>query len=228
MFFSRHSLARRALARAALPLVCLSSGACGAVPPAIAPAPSAGPVVSAPAALGSTKIGTFRSERFELDLPLPDGRTWRIDDHSGPWLSATHTATSSALIGRTWTEEGRVTHARCEQRARLWKQLPEPLADHLIEQRTIDAPAGFDTTVQVAVVPGSGPAAPVSAHVLAFGGHAHRCFAYVYTTTASGALAEQVVAERLATMVQRSLSAVSITNELVPRIPRTPGSDRHR
>jgi len=56
--------------------------------------------------------------------------------------------------------------------------------------------------------------------VVAFGGHAHRCFAWAYTTMTRGAGAEQVLAERLATMAERALGKVVFESELVPRIPR--------
>jgi hypothetical protein len=178
-----------------------------------------------PQPLSAAAWGTFKSERFELQLPLPDGRGWRIDDHTGPWLSATHAATESALVVRSWTEDGRVTRERCEERARLWRTFPDPARAEEVKARSIDAPAGFDTFVSIGVLAGK-PDQPIAGFALAFGGHAHRCFAWAYTTFARGPGAGLLLGERLATMVERSLGKVVIESELVPRIPREPAGSR--
>ncbi len=186
------------------------------VPPPTLTAPLPSPT---PPPLSAAAWGTFHSERFELLLPLPDGRAWRIDDHGGPWLTATHAASESTLVARSWTEDGRVSRQRCEERARLWRTLPDPTHAEEVNARTLDAPAGFDTFVSVGLLPGK-PDAPVSGFAVAFGGHGHRCFAWAYTTTARGAGAGPVLGERLATMVERSLGKVIIESELTPRIQR--------
>jgi hypothetical protein len=165
--------------------------------------------------------GTYHSERFELSLPLPDGRAWRIDDHGGPWLSATHAASDSLLVARTWTEDGRATRQRCEERARLWRALPDPARAEEVKARSIDAPAGFDTFVSVGVVAGK-PDDPVSGFAVAFGGHGHRCIAWAYTTTARGPGAGVLLGEQLAAMVERSLGRVVLDSELTPRIDQGP------
>src|SRR5262249_54179224 len=183
------------------------------------PPPRAPPIPPVPPPLGESTWGTFRSERFELTLPLPDGRAWRIDDHTGPWLSATHRASESALVVRSWTEDGRVTRERCEERARLWRAFPDPARAGEVKTRPIDAPAGFDTLVSVGVLTGK-PEDPVSGFALAFGGHGHRCFAWAYTTAARGPGAALLLGERLATMVERSLGRVEIENEVAPHIPK--------
>jgi hypothetical protein len=217
-----------------LPLLAIALGceATVVVPPP-APPPPAPPVGPPVATFAGGAWGTFRSERFELKLALPEGHTWRIDDHGGPWLSATHPPSSSALLVRTWTEEGRVHRRRCEERARLWKKLPEREGAEMIQQRSIDAPAGFDTFVEVGVVPekppkgGAPPPSPaIAAFAMAFGGRGHRCFAYVYTTRAAGPGAESIVGERLATMVERSLGGAVLESELTPKIPHAPEPPR--
>lgn len=206
-----------------LPFACLALLGCGS-PPEKPAAPLPPPLLSAqppvpPASLAGAAWGTFHSERFELQLPLPDGRAWHIDDHGGPWLTATHAASQSMLVARTWTEDGRVSRQRCEERARLWRTFPDPSRAEEVNARSIEAPAGFDTFVSVGVLPGKQDGV-VSGFAVAFGGHAHRCFAWVYTTAASGAGAGPVLGERLATMVERSLGRVVIESELTPRIPR--------
>lgn len=212
--------------RSLLLLPCLALLACGPSPekPAERPLPPATSATPAPPPpLSAAAWGTFRSERFELELPLPaggpDGRAWRIDNHGSPWLSATHAASESTLLARSWTEDGRVSHQRCEERARLWRTLPDPARAETVNARFIDAPAGFDTFVSVGLVTGKQDA-PVSGFAVAFGGHGHRCFAWIYTTTASGPGAGPILGERLATMVERSLGKAVIASELVPKIPR--------
>jgi len=205
------------LLAAVLPLA-----ACGsppAAPPPPVPSGAAPAPAPAPAPLGGLAWGTFHSERFELLLPLPDGRAWRIDDHGGPWLSATHPGSESALVVRSWTEDGRVNRQRCEERARLWRTFPDPARAEEVKARSVDAPAGFDTFVSIGVLTGK-PDAPIAGFALAFGGHGHRCFAWAYTTLARGPGAAELLGERLATMVERSLGKVVIESELVPHIPR--------
>ncbi len=191
-------------------------------PPVVAPpvpAPPQPTTVPEPPSLSAAAWGTFRSERFELQLPLPDGRAWRIDDHREPWLSATHAASESALVARSWTEDGRVNRQRCEERARQWRTLPDPTRGDPVKASSIDAPAGFDTFVSVGIVPGK-PGEPVAGYAVAFGGRGHRCFAWAFTTIARGAGAAAVLGERLSAMVERSLGRVVIESELVPHIPR--------
>src|SRR5207302_616791 len=51
---------------------------------------SASPESGAPRFPDEPKLLHFHSKRFALSLPLPDGRAWRIDDHSHVELVATH------------------------------------------------------------------------------------------------------------------------------------------
>jgi hypothetical protein len=206
------------------PLLAAALVACAACEPARPPEP---PPVPPPASISAPPVfagpgGSFRSERFGLRLPLPEGSAWRIDDHGGPWLTATHAATGSTLLVRSWTEDGRASAARCEERARLWKPLPERLGAEIVQDRAIDAPAGYDTHLVVGLVAGSQPGAKISAFALAFGAHTHRCFAFAYVTEAQGPGAERALGERLAAMVEGSLAKAKLETELIPKIPREP------
>ncbi len=194
-----------------------------ALPSATTPLPPALP------AFASGKWGDFVSPRFGLQLTLPDGRAWAIDDHSGSWLVARHAATGSELALRTWREDGVSHRMRCEEQARLWRKLPDKEGADLVEQRSVNVPPDFDTRVEVGVVtplPGARGAkatdAGIRGFVLAFGGKGHRCFAYVLTTRAEGPGAEQAVGERLAAMVQGSLEKIRLRNDLDPALPREP------
>lgn len=224
---------------------CGASDATPSPPPAASAIAPPAPRPQPPLALGPW--GTFRSERFGLTIPLPDGRAWRIDDRTGTWLSATHDATSSTLAVRAWRGSGIASRRRCEEEARVRRKIPDLTGADIVEQRAVNAPAGFDTYVEVAILAprpdpparklaalaaadaGAPPApaeAPIDAFILAFGGRAHRCFGYIYTTQASGPDAERALGERLATMVERSLGAVVLESDLDPHIPRAPHPER--
>jgi hypothetical protein len=91
----------------------------------------------------------------------------------------------------------------------------------IIAQQTVDVPSGFDTLVEVGI-DAAAAGENLSGFVTAFGGRGHRCFAYVFKTTAGGPGREQVVGERLGVMVERSLLLTKLHSELVPEIPRDP------
>jgi hypothetical protein len=173
--------------------------------------PPARPVAADPLAAGA-RFGSYRSARFNLVLPLPDAREWRIDDRGERWLSATHAASSSTLLLRTWREDEVVRRASCEERARLWRKLPERSGSRLLEARPLAMPSEHDTIAEVRLRP-STKTEPAEGFVLAFGGWARRCFAFVFVTRAPS---ESAVAERLATMMDGSLTRIQFESELSP------------
>lgn len=200
---------------AALGLIC-TLAACGpAEPPAAPPRPPPQPP-PAPIEYASSKWGDFLSQRFNLRIPLPDGRVWRIDDHHGEWLSATHAPTNAELIVRVWTESDRMNRQRCEEKAREKKKLPDREGAEIVEKRPIAVPPDWDTVVEIGLVPPPKPSDPLVAFAMAFGGRARKCFAYVFTTSASGNKAEEIAGERLAAMTLKSLAAIQIRTELDP------------
>jgi hypothetical protein len=169
--------------------------------------------------------GEYRSARFDLRLPLPDGPSWKVEDQRSPWLEATHEGATTKLLVRAWPEAERANRATCEARARLWRDLPAREQADIVDKRRINVPPGFDTIVEVGVTSesarGSGDLT-IEGFAMAFGGWAHRCFAYVLTTRASGKDAERLVAVRLATMVELSLQNVTVERETDPAVPREP------
>lgn len=78
-------------------LIALSLVACGGAP--VEPATPRANVRAKPAAVvfGDAPPGEFSSKRFDLRLSLPDGRAWRIDDHSEPYLVASHPLAATEL-----------------------------------------------------------------------------------------------------------------------------------
>jgi len=208
-------IARRASLLAALALVASSCSAPAKPPPPLpqppAPRPAQRPADADRLAAG-TDFGAYRSARFNLVLPLPDVTGWRIDDRKEHWLAATHAATASTLLLRTWHADEVVRRSACEEQARLWRKLPERAGSRLLEARPLPLPAEHDTIVEVRLRPGT-KAVPAEGFVLAFGGWARRCFAFVFVTRASN---EDAVAERLATIVDGSLARIRFESELEP------------
>jgi hypothetical protein len=196
---------------------------CGAPPEPAPNRPPSPPVSVAPklSDLGDGQIDQYRSARFDLLLPLPDRAGWRIEDRKEPWLVAVHAASSTSLLVRVFRYEGRADRAACEQRARLFRDLPPREGSTFIERRRIDVPTGFDTLVELGVAD-TPPGASVEGFALAFGGWARRCFAFVATTRAAGAEAQRVVAARLAAVVEISLRGLKLENELEPTGVREP------
>src|SRR4051794_10252706 len=58
--------------------------------------------------------GRYHSRRFLLSVPLPDGKSWRIDDHSHPFLLAVHEPTSSQVAILTTQEDDLMNRQKCE------------------------------------------------------------------------------------------------------------------
>ncbi|WP_437686734.1 hypothetical protein [Sorangium sp. So ce176] len=196
--------------------------ACAAAPAAPPPPPPrAAPPPPPPSTLGDGELGEHRSERFDLRLPLPDARGFRVEDGEGPWLVATHAASSTSLLVRTWREDGRASRAACEARARLWRDLPRPDRSLTAVERRIDVPEGFDTVVEIGVADAP-PGAPIEGFAVAFGGYGRRCFAFIAETRAAGPSAERIVAERLAAVVEISLGGLRLVREVAPVMPREP------
>ncbi|AUX25254.1 hypothetical protein SOCEGT47_057980 [Sorangium cellulosum] len=212
---------RRAALVPPLAAALLLAPACAPAPAAPPPPPPRSAPPPPPPDLGDGQLGEYRSERFDLRLPLPDARGFRVEDGQGPWLVATHAASSTSLLVRTWREDGRASRAACEARARLWRDLPRPDPSLTAVERRVDAPEGFDTVVQIGVVEAP-PGAPIQGFALAFGGSGRRCVAFVAGTRAQGASAERLVAERLAAVVEISLGGLRLEREVAPAVPREP------
>lgn len=220
--------------RIALISFCIASAACGAGTAAPKePAPSQKqPVIvvqSEAADLASGSFGEYQSDRFDLRLPLPDAPRFQIsDDARSPWLIAEHRAARSTLYVRVWHSNEMANRTLCETQARLWKSFPERKHSDIFDERRLDIPTGFDTVASmgILVLPSNPkkiePAAELTGFIMAFGGWARRCFAYVFMTSASGKQAERLIATRLATMLELSLQNIKLQKETAPELPREP------
>ncbi len=211
--------------RLALAFVALAAFGCGPeVPPAVGTASAATSVASSAPLVLDDDPGIFPSKRFGLMLPLEEGEAWRIDDHKTPWLSAQKPKDQSSLLLRLWRGENRMTHGKCENIARGWRTLPSRDNATILSHETLDFPTGFDTEIDVGLVPVPSEAS-LFGFVLAFGGYSHKCFAYVFVTKDQGPGADQRVAERLGTNVERTLKKIRVVSDLEPEIDRAPRTE---
>jgi hypothetical protein len=151
----------------------------------------------------------FHSRRLSLFLPLPDGHTWRIDDHSRPELVATHEPTRSKVLVAVFHTDGLVGRTQCEALARERKLVPASEL-HPLEDQTGITQQTFDTRTLVAIDPGSGPDQPLVGHVMAFGGFLRKCFVFDFSTEVDGASDEPILSARLAYARARVLGGLEL------------------
>ena len=147
-----------------------------------------------------------------LRLRLPDAAGWKVDDRTGPWFSAVHAASRSTLAVRVWRPSALGSPAACEKEARAERTLPARGAAELLEDGPLDVPPGLGTRVAVGL--DAGKPGTLRGFVLAFGGWAHRCFAYAYETEVVGGRAAEAAAARLAAMRQGSLGRLQLESSL--------------
>lgn len=221
----RGPAAERAASTARALFIAVGLGACGAPPPP-PPLPSTPPppVTATRDPLASEPIGVFRSKRFDLALPLPDGKGFAIDDTRSPWLVAKHAGSRSTLLVRRWREQGAIGRDGCEAVARRARPLPSLDAADVIDVRNLAIPPDHDTVATAALFrpPPRPPAttAPLYGLVLAFGAWDDQCFAYAFVTELEGAGAEAIVAERLVRVMDQSLASIRARSDLDPSLER--------
>lgn len=212
----------RALSIVALGLAALSF-ACSAAPsqpPAAAKAaPSAQPAPQPGAEWGAARWTMYESLAHGFAMALPPDPAWQIEDAKDAWLVATHAATSTVVVARMLGTDGLANRARCEAHARELRALPARDGTSVIDKHRVDLPQGFDTIVEVGLLP-TDPGKPITGYVLAFGGWSKRCFAYALTTTAHGRGAEEAVADRLALFMERSFLRIRFASGPKAVVPR--------
>jgi hypothetical protein len=151
----------------------------------------------------------FHSVRFRLSVPLPDGKAWKIDDHTRPELTATHDASKSALTLVGWNENELVNRAKCEDRARAKGYVAEGEMQTVEDAPTI-GPESYDTRIWVAVKPGKDAAQPVAGHVFAFGAYVRTCLFVHFRTEVPAGRDEEVLSGRLALAKVRLVGGIAL------------------
>jgi hypothetical protein len=165
----------------------------------------AGGPSAVPGAQGAAEFPTedrallqFRSARFRLTIPLPDGRRWLIDDHKHPELVAAHPPTQSALVVSLTLEHELVNRQRCEERAREQGLVPSATL-RTVEDQVIVGPEAFDSRVWVALEAPATAGGPLTGHVLGFGAYIHKCLFFHFASKVPSDRDEAVLSSRLAT-----------------------------
>jgi len=212
----------RGHARGVVPFVALAS--CAGTACAAPAHPAAAAVQPASQTASFTQddqpLLRYRSKRLELTLPLPDGREWRIDDHSQPELVATHAPTRSRLVVAVFGANELVGRTQCEDLARSRSLVPpgDPRSGRVVEDQVAITQQTFDTRVQVVLEPGNGPDRPLEGRVMAFGGFLRKCYAFVYSTDVDAATDEAILSSRLAVVRARVLGGLELEPfDAVPR-----------
>lgn len=198
-----------ALALAGLALAGLALGCAGAsAAPAIAtPAPAS---AARPAAYpeDDASWGRYHSKRFLLTVPLPDGKAWRIDDHSRPSLFALHEGTSSRLSILKTREDDLMNRKKCEERARELGWVTSKTLTTVEEEVTV-GPDAYDSRVWVAIDAAKGGPG-LEGHVYLFGAFLRGCLLVHLSTRVPAANDEDVLAARLAVARARIIRGMTL------------------
>ena len=140
--------------------------------------------------------GRYHSKRLSLSFPLPDGKAWRIDDHSHPSLFAVHEPTGSKVSVFTTQEDDLVNRQKCEARARALGWVTSTTLTTVDDETTI-GPEAYDSRIWVALDAGKHTGA-LEGHVYLFGAFIRRCLLVHVSTSVPSAKDEEVLSERLA------------------------------
>ncbi|MBX3230866.1 MAG: hypothetical protein KIT84_01505 [Labilithrix sp.] len=158
----------------------------------------------------AAKWGKFHSKRFNLTVPLPDGKVWRIDDHREPELVAFHEPTQTGLRVRATIEEGLMNRQRCEDRARALGIVPtETKTFTTVEDSVWVGPEAYDSRVWVAIEAAK-PGAAVMGHVYLFGSFIRNCLIVHLSTSVPTDQDHEVLATRLAVAEERIVKAITL------------------
>lgn len=200
-------MAQRGLILAALLAGC--SGAPAARDDAKAPASEPAAAPRPPQfATDDAGWGRFHSKRFQLSFPLPDGKTWKIDDHSRAELVAVHATTSSRVTVRATHEEDLMNRHRCEARARELAFVPNGTLTTVEDDVTV-GPEAYDSRIWVAL-DAARPGGAVEGHVFLFGAFLRRCLLVHVSTVVPSAKDEDVLSARLAIARARIVGGLTL------------------
>jgi hypothetical protein len=161
----------------------------------------------------------FRSARFELSVPFPDGHGWRIDDHHTPMLVATHAATESTLTLGLSAEPQLMNRQRCEAAARE-RGLVHDDAFQTVADEVIVGPGPYDTHVTVSALPATAPHRSLSGHVFLFGAYMRKCLFVHFETKEREGEDEAALSARLAVARLQMLGGIKVEAFDVPEVGR--------
>lgn len=140
-------------------------------------------------------------------MRVPGPANWQSQD-TERWLTLSHAKSESTLALRTWRAARLVRIEECEKQARLWRpELPEIVADNVVDERSLSGPPGYAVRMTVLVRRLEGESS-IEGWALAFGAGIGKCYAALFSTRAEGAGAEAAIAERLVIASDRILPSV--------------------
>jgi hypothetical protein len=190
-------------------LVAATFGFAACARTSVEPAASPAPEPTAHARLDAVAFAPVSSSRQSLVIPLPQASRWSVDDSSTPWLVARDRASASELRARGWSAALRARPGDCERQVRLWRpETPPSTGATIVDRRRLGVPAGYESDLVVGVH--RSPTGAVEGYALLFGASIGRCIAVVYTTYALGAGDADAVAQRLAVIVDGSLTQLRL------------------
>lgn len=191
--------------------------ACAGAPEPAAPRKLAAPAPAVPTfSEDRARWGSYHSGRHELVLPLPEGKSWHIDDHAAPELRATHAATDSRITLVNRLEDEPMSRSKCEVRASEQRFVPTARLD-VIEDMEGPLLLGRDALdahvvvgVEHAPAAGDGGAkGSVTGHVLAYASLLRRCVWFHFETRVRAG-AEDALSSRLALARAKILGGVRL------------------
>lgn len=195
-----------------LTLATTASIACGACGDAPAQAPPRLPDTARTSAPrypnDDASWGRYHSRRLLLSIPLPDGKAWKIDDHSRPSLFAVHEATGSKVSVITTQEDDLVNRKKCEERARALGFVTSTTLTTVDDEVTI-GPEAYDSRIWVAI-DAAKPGGVLEGHVFLFGAFIRKCLLVHVSTQVASAKDEEVLSERLALARGRIVRGLTI------------------
>ena len=176
----------------------------------VRPAPKPALVTAFAVPPGEPAYKWVLSQRLQLRLALPDRRGWVMRKERSSFLALDHAASSSSLAVSVWHAHDNMSPDKCEERARLLRDLPERAQG--LSEATLQVPRGFSTRMDAGVEALSDGA--LRGYLLAFGALAKRCFVFAFSTQAQGPKAEEQVGARLATMQSLTLERLELKSQL--------------
>ncbi len=195
---------RRSLLAAAIVL----AGGCAAKTPSPVAASASQADAAAPF-LSDLKPLRFHSARFELSIPFPDGRAWKIDDHRAPLLVATHAPTGATFTLGLSGETELMNRQRCEAAART-RGLVEDADYQTVADEVIVGPGPYDTHIVVDAQPSTVAHKSLAGHVFLFGSYMRKCLFAHYESREMPGEDEATLSARLAVARLQILGGIRV------------------
>lgn len=102
------------------------------------PKPAEAPSQAQPSWSDNTEWQAFHSKRFRLWVSFPEGKSWRIDDHRGSSLVASHEASKSSVGVSVFGVPSMLNPRDCEREAIAMGLLDKAPVDAPVEELRID------------------------------------------------------------------------------------------